>query len=817
MPIYTFPDVYAEEVTSLEGPIQAAAVGKGGLQAVTQKGPPGIPIRTRTFDAWKEIFGGYEAAARGDAAYEAKAFFAEGGFELITVRQVAYTDIDDKTTFVGGVASRTIDTDGVAATAATKTGAVGTYAMSAGDTVVVDVDDAGDATATFDAAAGYVEDTTGYPVADQDGLTITLKIDNGATQTVTFSGATTTVAGIIDQINAQIYGGYATENGGQLRIVSDKLGTGSSVEITGGTHGLTFGAATAGTGDVVDIRAVTATEVKTVIEADTTATVTVNADGSFTISSPTTGAASELDFTGGTGLTALGLSVETIVGTAAGATFNTLTLQCGYRSYTAPGVYGNLLKAKITQNPRHASAGAGSDIAADITASDTSVQVVSAQGINAGSVIKVTDGTNTEYKEVTGVRTTVVAGVVSFFVDIDGTFSNPYVTGVTTLQTQEFDIQVYEGDVLVETWPQLSMLDTADNYVETVINDENFGSKYIVATDLDAAAGLGADLPASDSAATALSGGSSEIVGLADTHWIGSSTGKTGLYAWDEINEFMPFCTPGNNNAALVHAAAAYAKDRIWMEYLTYVDTGMAGADAVAYRESILGVDSSYVSLYAGGEKVFDPAGSGSAPRRLISGLGAMMGIRARVDSLSDSGPWEAPAGQGDFGVLRSALDVATEYSNTDHGLMNDAHINVIRKFSNTSAPVVWGTRTLDASVPQKFRYIPVRRFFQFVEKSIVDSTRWAVFRNNNDNLWVRLKDRISDFLLGLLGDGAFPTTEAATAYFVKIGFADGTMDSDDVDSGKVIGQIALAPNKPGEFIIFRFSQYTAGADVTEA
>jgi phage tail sheath protein FI len=193
------------------------------------------------------------------------------------------------------------------------------------------------------------------------------------------------------------------------------------------------------------------------------------------------------------------------------------------------------------------------------------------------------------------------------------------------------------------------------------------------------------------------------------------------------------------------------------------------------------------------------------------------MGVRARVDSLADSGPWESPAGQGDFGTLRSALDVATEYSNTEHGLMNDAHINVIRKFSTTSAPVIWGARTLDASVTQKFRYISVRRFFQFVEKSIVDSTRWAVFRNNNADLWSRLKDRISDFLLGLLGDGAFPTTDAATAYFVKIGFADGTMDSDDVDNGRVIGQIALAPNKPGEFIIFRFSQLSAGAEVTEA
>jgi len=815
MPVYTFPDVYAQESTSAEGPIQAAALGIGGMIAVTKKGPPGIPLRHRSFDAWTKVFGSYEAASRGDAAYEAKAFFDEGGFELITCRQVNYSDVTDKTSYTGGVANRTAITDGVAATGASKEGGAETYNLSPGDSFSLDVDNVGPATVTFDAAAGYVVDTTTYPVADQDGLNFQITLNGGTAQTITFSGATTTAQHVINQINAQLAGGFAVDDGGQVKVVSDQEGTGSSVAITAGTSALTWGAPVAGTGDVADISAVTAAEVETVVENDTTAEVTVSG-GVFTIASPTTGSTSELDFQSGVALTKLGLSVEVIVGTDAGATYSTLKFEAGYRGYKSPGTAGNDLKTKITQNPRHASAGAGSDLAADITASDTSVQVVTLAGINVGSVIKVWDGTNTEYKEVTAVRTVVSGGSVTFFADISGSFTNGYVVAAAQLQTQEFDVEVYESDVLVETWTQMSMLDTVDNYVETKMNDENFGSAYVYATDMDAVAGLGADLPASDAAATALTGGTDETAGMSDADWVGDQTGQTGFYAFDTINEFMPLCTIGNNNAVVFHAGCQYAASRIWFDYIGYVTAGLSGASAVAYRNNTLGIDSSYGMLYAGGMKVYDPLGAGSNPKRTISGLGGIMGVWSRVDTLTDSGPWETPSGEGDYGRLRTALDVGTEYTDYEHGLMNDAHINVLRKFTNTSPVVIWGGRTLDASTAQKFRYINTRRFFQHTEKSIVDSTRWGVFRNNDFRLWGKLKDRIVTYLSDRLTDGAFPTTDAASAFFVKVGITDGVMDQADYDDGKVKGKIGMAAQKPGEFIIFDFSQYTSGVDITE-
>lgn len=188
------------------------------------------------------------------------------------------------------------------------------YVMAAGDTLVIDVDNAGNETATFDAASGYVASSNEWPIADATGKTIKVKIDGGAaTQTITLSTCTT-VAQLIATANAQLVGASVIASTTHALIISDTKGTGSSVEIVaGGTAAdITFGAATAGTGDVVNIDAVTAAELKTVVEADTTAVVTVAGTGAV-FTSPTLGEGSELEFVSGNVLTAIGVSASVVI------------------------------------------------------------------------------------------------------------------------------------------------------------------------------------------------------------------------------------------------------------------------------------------------------------------------------------------------------------------------------------------------------------------------------------------------------------------------------------------------------------------------
>jgi phage tail sheath protein FI len=816
MTTYNFPNTYAEEPRSAEGPIRAAVTGIGGFQAITQKGPPGIPIRCRTFDEWKRVFG--ERESRGNAAYEAKQAFDEGLKELITVRQAHYTDITDKDTYVGGIASRMLQSVTAVATAAEKITGSAPFVLSAGDIVSIDVDNVGAADATFDAAAGYVIDTTTYPLGgSQAGLDFTVAFDGGEVQTVTFVGAITALADIVAEINAQIYGGKAEEDGGQLKLSSDTQGTGSSVVATAGTSGLVFGGSpVAGTGDVVDIKAVTIAELESVVEADTTALVTDNGDGTATISSPTTGSSSELDFQASTGLDAFGLSVEVILGTDAGGVANTLKVEAGYMGYTSPGEAGNLLAVKSVQNPFRVSLGVGNDLLADATAGDTEIQLATISGVAENSVLKIWDGSNSEAAVVTGVRSVVSGGSVLFYAQLSAGLTNSFTAATTRVQSEEFDLYVYEDEVQVELWSGLSMYDVADNFVETKLNDEYLGSKYVYVTDQDA--GVGADLPSTDADAVALTGGTSEITGLVATDWIGDQDAKTGLYAWDEVDEFMAITTLDTNAAAVVHAGSVYAESRLWVTFITYVDEAMSYQDAVSYRQNILGLNSSYVALYAGGCKVQDPIGSGSNPQKSLAGMGYIMGKMAVTDGLSapNGGPWQTPAGEGEYGESRVALDVATVYTDRESGFMNEAGINVIRKFGRATPVVIWGGRTLYTGLDRKWMYLCTRRSFQYYEKSIVDSTRWAVHRPNDYRLWRSLENRVDEWLEGLMTLGAFPTDVKSEAFYVKSGIDTGVMSELDRDEGRVITEIGIAGQKPAEFVVFRFTQYEAGADVFE-
>jgi phage tail sheath protein FI len=206
-------------------------------------------------------------------------------------------------------------------TAATKTGAIGPYSLTSGATFSVDVNNAGVVAVAFTATGATRAGGAVFPISATAGGENFTAIINGVSHLITASAGLTDALEIANLINGVITGGSAIVTGGGtgVSIKSDQLGTGSSVQIVAGSPNLATlightAGTTAGTGNVADITSVLNTEVKAAVELATTADVTANIDGSFTISSPTAGVASELDFT--VGLSALGIIVETINGTA---------------------------------------------------------------------------------------------------------------------------------------------------------------------------------------------------------------------------------------------------------------------------------------------------------------------------------------------------------------------------------------------------------------------------------------------------------------------------------------------------------------------
>jgi phage tail sheath protein FI len=143
--------------------------------------------------------------------------------------------------------------------------------------------------------------------------------------------------------------------------------------------------------------------------------------------------------------------------------------------------------------------------------------------------------------------------------------------------------------------------------------------------------------------------------------------------------------------------------------------------------------------------------------------------------------------------------------------ILNPKGVNVLRYFKG-AGNLVWGGRT--TSNDPDWKYINVRRLFIFIEKSILHSTRWVVFEINDEPLWARVRRSIGDFLTTLWRDGMLQGAKKEQAYFVKCDRT--TMTQADIDNGRLICVIGIAPVKPAEFVIFRIGQWDGGSSVTE-
>jgi phage tail sheath protein FI len=124
----------------------------------------------------------------------------------------------------------------------------------------------------------------------------------------------------------------------------------------------------------------------------------------------------------------------------------------------------------------------------------------------------------------------------------------------------------------------------------------------------------------------------------------------------------------------------------------------------------------------------------------------------------------------------------------------------------------VWGGRTLSSD--PEWRYINVRRLFNYLEESILNGTQWVVFEPNDPALWARVRRTVTAFLTNEWRKGALFGLTPDEAFYVKCDRE--TNPSESIDAGQVICEIGVAPVKPAEFVIFQLSQFSGGASVLE-
>jgi phage tail sheath protein FI len=210
--------------------------------------------------------------------------------------------------------------------------------------------------------------------------------------------------------------------------------------------------------------------------------------------------------------------------------------------------------------------------------------------------------------------------------------------------------------------------------------------------------------------------------------------------------------------------------------------------------------DSKFATLYYPWIEVMDPVAKPPRPI-LVPPSGHMAGIWARTDSTR--GVHKAPANE----VILGANGLAFQITGEEQGDLNKNGINCIRTFPGRGIRV-WGARTLSSD--PEWTYLNVRRLFNYISESIMEGTQWAVFEPNDSGLWLQLRIAATNFLTRVWRDGALFGAVPEEAFFVKCDAE--TNPPDQIEVGQVVVEIGIAPVKPAEFVIFRISQFSAGA-----
>jgi phage tail sheath protein FI len=373
---------------------------------------------------------------------------------------------------------------------------------------------------------------------------------------------------------------------------------------------------------------------------------------------------------------------------------------------------------------------------------------------------------------------------------------------------ETFKVVVKRSGRVEETFDEVTTKKGKQNVV-TVVNEQ---SKLIQLEEVGKA-GVMERRPAPG--AIALSGGAqSAPARVSPDDYVGNAGDRTGFAGLEAIDPVTMLVVPD--------LMAAYQKGTIDLDGVQAVQLAMiAHCELMGDRVAILdsppglnaqqirewrvdkaGYDSKYATLYWPWVQIFDPL---SGQQEFVPPGGHMAGIWSRSDDTR--GVHKAPANE----VVRGAVSLETQITSREHDLLNPQGINCIRSFPGRGVRV-WGARTLSSD--PAWRYLNVRRLFNFIEESILEGTQWVVFEPNDLDQWQRIRRTITAFLLGVWRDGALFGATPEEAFYVKCDSE--TNPPDVVDAGQVVVEIGIAPVKPAEFVVFRIAQFSGGALVNE-
>ena len=418
--------------------------------------------------------------------------------------------------------------------------------------------------------------------------------------------------------------------------------------------------------------------------------------------------------------------------------------------------------------------------------------VKNASGFLAGDIIVFDDKSTKVYNKVTSVD----GNILTFENAFDASVVDTAILPTKTIATCEMDIEV-KYDTIVETYEGCSLNIESPNFVsQKMATSELVMVEAKVTDEIVAPYKLISGNEDGEFLISLFDGKNGTKSALSSVDYIGEDKGpgeRTGIQAFIDNNEVSIMAVPGVTDPSVELTLVAHCENLgNRFAILDIPKDAKKIDDVIAHRDIF---DTHYAALYHPWLEVFDPL---DKKNLAIPPSGSMAGIYARSDN--SRGVHKAPANE----VVRACVGLDCQFNKGEQDILNPKGVNLIRSFPGMGIRV-WGART--ATSNPSWKYVNVRRLFIFVEESIKANTNWAVFEPNDEVLWTRVKRTIDVFLTGLWRNGYLAGNATSEAFFVNIGRD--TMSQDDIDNGRLICVIGIAPVKPAEFVVFRISQKT--------
>jgi phage tail sheath protein FI len=430
---------------------------------------------------------------------------------------------------------------------------------------------------------------------------------------------------------------------------------------------------------------------------------------------------------------------------------------------------------------------------ADLEPGQRSIRVDSVAGLEPGSYITLTQGGTTEGNVVASVDAAglhlVLDRALTQTFDLD-----PAAANAVDVVSNEFTL-VIGG---TEVYADLAMDPRHSNFFPTKVESPTVTVR--LADDPPNPSLPPANLPVDPLAgANTLTGGAEDDPGaLTANHY------KAGIDALRPVDELNLLCVPDRTDQDVqghMIDHCEHAGDRF-----AILDP-QRGADsaAIGTQRGLLGSDNGFAALYYPRLVISDPVVEGLIT---VPPSGHLAGLFARVDDAR--GVFKAPANE----ALDGVLDLERALDDDTQGPLNEDGINVIRRFAGRGIRV-WGARTIAPVDRIVWRYVNVRRFTSFVERSIRDGTQFVVFEPNTPALWEQVKRQVGEFLTRQWAAGALVGASADEAFMV---ICDASLNTPaSMALGQLIVEVRMYPAPPAEYVVFRIIQRPGGpAEIQE-